>query len=223
MCCVEPAMIQLLLIDDIETRVEEQLMQNVLIANLGGFYNDHAWRVPPQIQQWVGLYSAFGLLEFCLGIKGKTLLDGCRVQGIGGLNKIGPGAFLKIQVLVLFGKELSEVFEDPPISAIVDFVKRAYGDFSAVSRMIQFALQCTQACCDTHQAFSESLLCKDHCNEPLVTTEGPYSSIPLVTIETLVELGAWKKIEHLRKNYSSGVHIPTPLSLSAICRQKFLV
>lgn len=214
---VESSVVQIPSIHDVErARIEDQLIQDVHIVNLGGCYNDHAWDVPPQIQQCVELDSAFGLTEFRPRKKGETQVDGRRVQGIRGLSKIDPGAFSRIQVLSLFDKDLSEVPEDSPIPALVGVGKRTFGDFPTDSSMIQLALQGAQAGGDVSQAFSESQLCKNHGDELRITAEGPYSPIPLITIDTLVELVSWKKIQQLRKNYSSSVHIPTPRPLSGV-------
>ena len=212
---VESSVVQISPIHDVECpRIEGQLIQNVHIVNLGGGNYDHAGYVPFQIQQRVELDSAFGLSEFRPREKGETQVDGRGVQGIRGLNKIDPSAFSRIQILGLFDKDLSEVPEDSPISGLVGVGKRALGDFSTDSGMIQFALHDPQTGYDVSQAFPESQLSEDHDDELRITTEGPYSSIPLIPLDALVEFVSWKKVQQLRKNYSSSVHVSTPRLLS---------
>jgi len=214
---VESSVVQIPSIHDVErARVEDQLIQDIHIVKLCGCYNDDAWNVSPQIQQCMELDSAFGLTEFCPGKKGEAEVDGRRVQGIRGLSKIDPGALSRIQLLCLFDKDLSEVPEDSPIPALVGVGKGAFDDFPTDSGMIQFVFQGAQAGGDVSQAFSESQLCKNHGDELRITAEGPYSPIPLITIDTLVELVSWKKIQQLRKNYSTSVHVHTPRPLSGV-------
>ena len=79
--------------------------------------------------------------------------------------------------------------------------------------MIQFAPHGSRTGDDISQAFPESQLSEDHDDELRITTEGPYSSIPLIPIDALVEFVSWKEVQQLRKNYSSSVHVPTPRTL----------
>lgn len=212
---VESSGVQMSSIHDVKrARVEDQLIQDVHIVNLGGCYNDHAGYVPPQIQQGVELDSAFGFPEFRPREKRKAQVYGRGVQGIRGLSEFDPGAFPRIQILGLFDKDLSEVPEDSPVPALVGIGKRAFGDFPTDSGMIQFALHGAQAGGDVSQALPESQLREDHDDELRITTEGPYSSIPLIPIDALVEFVSWKEVQQLRKKYSSSVHVPTPRPLS---------
>jgi len=211
---VESPVVQISSIHDVErAKFEDQLTQDVHIVNRGRCYDDHAWYVPFQIQQGVQLDSAFGLSEFRPREKREAQVDGRGVQGIRGLDKIDPGAFSRIQILGLFDKDLSEVPEDSPIPALVGVGQGASGDFSMDSGMIQFAFHGSQTGDDVSQAFSESQLSEDHDDALRIATEGPYSSIPLIPIDALVEFVSWKEVQQLRKNYSSSVHVPTPRTL----------
>ena len=162
------------------------------------------------------LDSALGSTEMCPGKQRKTKVDGCGVQGIGSLSKVDPNVFSGIEILSPLDEDLSKVPENPPIPALVGIGQGASCDFPTDSGMVQFAFHSAQTGNNISQTLPESQLSEEHDGELSITTERPNPTIPLISIDTVVEFVSRKEIQQLKKNYSSIVHRSTPRPLSGV-------
>jgi hypothetical protein len=140
----------------------------------------------------------------------EAQVDGCAVQGIGGLDKVDANALSRIEILSPLYEDLSIVPEYPPIPILVGIGQRASCYFSTNSGMIQLFFHSVQTGCNVSQAFPEGQLSEDHYDKLSVTTENTNSTVSSISLDTLVEVVSRQKVQQLRETYSSFVHWSTP-------------
>ncbi len=206
---VKAAKIDIGPIHDIKgTGLQDQFLQDTDVVNFAAGDADKAGNAAAQIHKRMDFDGRLVASELSPGEKRKAQVDGCRIEGVGGMIQGNAKVFVGIKLACAPDKSLSKVGIDPPISVFVGFGQSRARNFAADACVIKFGSQSSQAGFDISKAFSVSELSKGHTEKLIVAREFSDPIIALIPLNAFVEFVSGEEIQDLGENDSSSMHLP---------------
>jgi hypothetical protein len=103
---------------------------------------------------------------------------------------------------------LGEVANDAPVARLVGIGQRRAGDTTTKAHVIELGSLSSQAGFDIAQTFAVGELGKGQAEKLIAARKTLDVAIALITIDTDLKFVAWEKVHELRKDSSSGIHVP---------------
>jgi len=119
--------------------------------------------------------------------EGKTKVDGCGIQGIGGLLEFDAKVFIGIKGACLRNHDLAEVGVHPPVPFFVRLGNGAPRYSSSDAEMIELLPAGTEAGLDIPEAFPVRQLREGHTKILIHTGEAACMVITIVPVSTFAE------------------------------------
>ncbi len=167
---MKAAEIQISPIDNVKRSwFEGHLIEDVDVVNLAVCDNDEGRYTSPEVQKGMQFHSGFVRSELGPWKKGETQIDGCRVQGIGGLIQFDSEGIVGVKATSLGNEDLGKIGIDSPIPDLVRMSQSIARNIPSKTHVIEFSLSRTETCLDVSEAFSIGQLSKGH-TEKLVPT-----------------------------------------------------
>jgi len=143
---MEPFKIQISAIHDVErTRLRNQDIEDIdIVASAVGDF-DKRRDTSPQVHQRMHLDGGFRFAEGGPRKEGKTQIDCCGIQGIGGLRQLDAEVLMGIKAARIGDQPMTKVGVNPPIPFFVRIGQGAAGDAAPDSQMIELLLPGAQA------------------------------------------------------------------------------
>src|SRR5579862_9824552 len=119
-------------------RFDRQVIEYGHIVRFPVSYADKTGNVAPQVDQRVKLHGTFVTTKSRPRKQGKTKIDSCGIQGVGGLFERYCEVVLGVQGSGATDEHLSEVGVDPPVATLVGIAEGAPGNLAAKPGVVQF-------------------------------------------------------------------------------------
>lgn len=120
------------------TRLQGQFVQDTDVVNFAAGDADKAGNAAAQIHQRMDFDGRLVAPELSPREKRKAQVDGCRIEGIGGVIQGNAEVFVGIKLSGALNESLSKVGIDSPISVFVGFGQSSARNFAADACMIKF-------------------------------------------------------------------------------------
>ncbi len=199
--------VQIAPVHDVErTRLVNELVENVHVVDAARRDNDHGGKVALQAQQGVEFDRRFVSAESGPRKERQAQVDGCGVQCIGGLLKLGGKRFVGVESGGLLNEDLSEIGEDAPVARLVGVGERAAGGGLANAAVIEFGSQSAQTGFDVAQTLAPGQLGKSHDDELFVAGQLADPEVAAIALNTLVEFVFGQAVQQLGENGATFVH-----------------
>jgi len=188
------------------TGLDRQRIEDVDVMGFAVSDADEAGNTASERQEGMDFYSGFVFTKSRPGKKREAKIDGCGIEGVGGLNKVDTEALICIEDSGACNQHMGKIGPYSPVTIFVCVSEGAFTDSASETGMVEFCFNGAETRFDITEIFTSGNLGKRHGEELIETGQLPDSAIPLIPVDAEIEFIPGDEIEELGKDDTTLVH-----------------